>query len=489
MTNLGRLPRRADDQNSTSGQQRRPALRALGSLSDLLGDLFPQSRVRALDWARSRPPLAVAVQIAAVAVGAIAALGRIPGTPAWDGIYAEDLGIFLRNALQHPWQVLIPQAGYLQLLPQTLGQIAALLPLPDAAAFFAITGALIASACALFIFHASTGHIQSPVLRALLAMAVVLLPVAPLEIADSGVNTPWYLMMALFWAILWRPRTRTGMALAALIAFLTVTSNTLAVVFAPLLLLRIIALPRWREHAVTIGFTLGALAQAPYVLGFVHEDETRGSKLGAPGLSLSFYTHRIVLPSVGWHLSWFLRDHLGINTATALVAILLVIVFGWALITRPWPARLFVVTAIVFGFVFSMVATTVTYWVAGLPNSPGGEPGSRYTNLPILLFQAAAIVAVDWWLRGRQPRGSHARDPGGARVGMRSVAAVGALAVVLAVGWVSDYRYFGNRSHVQVWPTTSANWLKACQDSRTGSIHVNLGGGTSGDIPCANINP
>jgi hypothetical protein len=490
VTNLGRLPQRADDQNSVPGPQRqRPALRALSSLSDLLGDLFPRPQVRALEWARSTPLLAMAVQVAAVGLGAVVLLGRIPGTPAWDGIYAEDLGIFLRNALQHPWQLLIPYAGYMQLVPQTLGQIASLLPLRDAAAFFAITGALTASACALFIFHASTGHIQSPLLRALLAVAVVLLPVAPLEIADSGVNTPWYLMMALFWAILWRPRSRAGMVLAAVIAFLTVTSNTLAVAFAPLLLLRIIALPRWREHAVTIGFTLGALAQAPYVLGFVHGAGTRVSKLGKPGMSLSFYAHRVVLPSVGWHLSWFLRDHLGINTAAALVAILLIIVFGWALITQPTPARLFVVTALVTGFVFSVVATTVSYWVAGIANSPGGEAGSRYTNLPILLFQAAAIVAVDWWLRGARPRGSHARNPGasGSRLGQRSVAAVGALAVVLAVGWVSDYRYFGNRSHVQVWPATSANWLKACQASTTGSIHVNLGGGTSGDIPCANI--
>jgi hypothetical protein len=492
VTNLGRLPQHADDQNSTSRPQRqRPTPRALSSLSDALGDLFPRPQVRALEWARSRPVLAVAVQVAAVVVGAIVLLGRIPGTPAWDGIYAEDLGIFLRNALQHPWQLLIPYAGYMQLVPQTLGQIAALLPLQDAAAFYAITGALIASACALFIFHASAGHIQSPVLRALLALAVVLLPVAPLEIVDSGVNTPWYLMMALFWAILWRPRTRAGMALVAAIAFLTVTSNTLAVVFAPLLLLRIIALPRWREHAVTIGFTLGALAQAPYVLGFVHGAATRVSKLGKPGLSLSFYAHRVVLPTVGWHLSWFLRDHLGLNTATVIVAILLIIVFGWALITRPWPARLFVATALVTGFVFSMVATTVSYWVAGKPNSLGQEAGSRYTNLPILLFQAAAIVAVDWWLRGRPPRGSHARDTGGrgAQVGMRAVAAVGALTVVLAIGWVSDYRYFGNRSNVQVWPTTSAEWLKACQESTTGFIHVNLGGGTSGNIPCANINP
>ena len=80
------------------------------------------------------------------------------------------------------------------------------LPLPEAAAAFAIAGAVIASAVALFVFHASAGHIHSGWLRGLLAAAVLLLPVAPLEIADSGVNTPWYLLFALFWAALWRPR-------------------------------------------------------------------------------------------------------------------------------------------------------------------------------------------------------------------------------------------------------------------------------------------
>jgi hypothetical protein len=40
-----------------------------------------------------------------------------------------------------------------------------------------------------------------------------------MEIADSGVNAPWYLLLAVFWALLWRPRTRAGMAVAAFVAF------------------------------------------------------------------------------------------------------------------------------------------------------------------------------------------------------------------------------------------------------------------------------
>lgn len=485
MTHLGRLPQRADDQNSIPSEQRRHPLR---SLSEVLRDLFPEST--GLEWARSHRALSVALQVAAVVVAAVLLLLRIPGTWAWDGIYAEDLGVFLVHALQHPWQILIPSAGYMQLVPQSLGQIASLLPLQDAAAFFAIVGALIACACGLFIFHASSGHIQSPVLRGLLGLAVVLLSIAPMEIADSGVNTPWYLMMALFFAVLWRPRSRAGVALAALIAFLTVSSNVLTVVFAPLLLLRVIALPKLRENGVTVGFVLGCLAQAPYVLGFVHGDASRvvSSKLGTPGLSLSFYAHRVVLPSVGWHVSWFLRDHLGLAAATALVAILLIIVFGWALITQPRPARLFVATALLTGFVFSMVATTVTFWVPKLASSPTYEPGSRYTNLPILLIEAAVIVAVDYYLRGARLRGSHVRRPSvpDSRARTRAVAAISALAVVLAVSWVSDYRYHGNRANVTVWPTASASWLKECQGHPTLIINVKTGT-TRSDVPCAHV--
>lgn len=461
-------------------RMRCPGGRRFGALEDL----FPQPRQRASKWTSLHLLLAVA----SLGVGVILMLERIPGTPAWDGIYGEDLRVFLPNALQHPWQLLIPYAGYMQLVSQSLGQVASMLPLQDAAAFFAIAGALIASACALFIFHASAGHIHSPVLRTLLALAVVLLPVAPLEILDSGVDSPWYLMMALFWAILWRPRTRAGLVLAAVLAFVTVASNALAAVFAPLLLLRIIALPRWREHAVTVGFTLGVLAQAPYVSGLVGGAAkiVKIHRISQPGQSAAFYGHRVVLPAVGWHLSWALRDAVGLNLATLLVGGVLAVVFGWALITRPRPARLFVLTALITGFVFTMVAATVRWRVAIYPNSPIAEPGSRYTCPPIFLLEAAAIVTVDSWLRGARLQGSPAR---GARAGVR-LAAVAALTAILAVGWISDYRFPSGRSNdVTVWSTTAGSWLTACRANPAGTLRLRMGTGHHDDrnIPCANV--
>jgi hypothetical protein len=213
--------------------------------------------------------------------------------------------------LQHPWPLLVPYAGYIQLVPRLIAQFVSYLPLRDAAAAFAIIGALVTTGCALFIFHASAGHSRSPVLRFVLALAVVLLPVAQLEIADSGVNTPWYLLFALFWAVLWRPGTRAGMAGAAAVGFFTAASSTMSVIFAPLLMARVIAFPRLREHAVTAGWAAGCLLQVPDVLGNLASVHSRAAHPASPGRVLAFYGHGVVLPALGWHLAWRLQSSPG----------------------------------------------------------------------------------------------------------------------------------------------------------------------------------
>ena len=204
-------------------------------------------------------PVRVVLEVLAVLVAAAALLLRIAHIPSWDVVYAEDNGVFLVGALAHPWDLLAPFGDYLELVPRILGQIASLLPVWDAARVFAVSGALIAAICALFTYHASEGYIRSPWLRAMLAAALILLPLAPIEMADNGVASPWYLLAAAFWAVLWRPRTRAGMLAAGLMAFAAASSEILAIIYLPLLVIRVIALPRWREHAVTIGFLLGLL--------------------------------------------------------------------------------------------------------------------------------------------------------------------------------------------------------------------------------------
>src|SRR5260370_16585390 len=116
------------------------------------------------DVARSggRRAVYVAIQVAAVCVGTVVLLLRLAGVPAWDSVYAEDRGVYLVDALAHPWHLFVPYGGYEEFVPRLVGQLVSYLPLTDVAVPFALAGAGIAALCALFIYHAMDRWIRSP---------------------------------------------------------------------------------------------------------------------------------------------------------------------------------------------------------------------------------------------------------------------------------------------------------------------------------------
>lgn len=452
---------------------------AARGVRQILAELFPvPGETPARAWGART--LRVMLEVAAAGIAAVLLLLRIPGLPPWDTIYGEDYWEFLTQALQQPWHLFITYNGYWQLLPRLIAQFAAYFPLPQASRVFAVSGAVIAACCALFVFHASAGHIRSVKLRALLAAALVLLPATPMEIIDSGVNSIWYLMLPLFWATLWRPRTRTGMAMAAVLAFVAGASNILSILFAPLLAVRLYVLRRPREHAVTAGWLAGCLTQLPFIISsYVSGNSRLAERQAPPGQSLAFYGHDVVLPSLGWHLSWWLRSFAGTNGATVIVAVVLAAVFGAILLTQV-RARAFVVTALVTGFIFAVVGITVNGHLATAPLLPAEQPGSRYTVLPIFLMEAAVIVGVDCALR-------RARGHRRAGAGLKPAIAVTALVAVLAATWAVDFRYAGWRSGWSWnWGPIAAKWQHDCEHSRTGEI-TEKDGAVFQTIPCSSI--
>ena len=441
-------------------------------------------------------PVRAAIEIFAVLVAAAVMLPRVAHIPAWKLVYAEDKGVFLVGALAHPWDLLAPFAGYLELVPRILGQIASLLPIWDAARVYAVSGALIAAVCALFTYHASEGYIRSPWLRAMLGAALILLPLAPIEMADSGVASPWYLLPTAFWALMWRPRTRWGMLAAALVAFAATSSEIVAVIYIPLLVIRVIALPRWREHAVTVGFVLGLLAQVPAMVSDHARHAHRLQLIGQPLASVKFYFHAFVLRSVGWHLSWWLQHLLGLNGATAAVGVFLLAVLAWVLITGDRQVRVFALLAIVFGFVEVVVVASLggppgAGWVAYGTANPTFQPGSRYTAVPVMLMDAMVIIAVDTFIRRRGAvTSAPAPPPQDAWRGPRpwALIAVTALTCALAFGWISDYRYYiPSRVSQGYWAHTAHHWQKACARSKTGEISLPTWDAPRATVPCSRI--
>jgi hypothetical protein len=470
----------------TSGEAVTPAF---GRVGRLLAPLFPESPAPAAGAEAPVPPGAegaktsaarrwviAGVYLVCLCGGAALSLARYVGEPPWKTIYAEDGPVYLTEALAHPWRSLFSAyAGYLQLVPRVIGQVMALLPLPDAAAGFAISGAVITSACALFIFYTSKGHVHHPLMRGLLGLSVILLPVALLQIANSGVNTPWYLLMALFWALLWRPRSAGGMVLAGVVGFAAASSNITAVVFIVLVVARVIALPRLREQAVTIGWLAGCLVQLPYFLHSNSSASSRLSTLATPGQSTAFYGHDVILPAFGWHLSWVLRNWWDRNYALILVGGLLAIAIAVILVTGIARVRAFTVAALIFGFLFATFAATVTYWVTKNGVKPDQEPGARYTCLPILLITAILIVALDSKFMGRG-----LRRPA-------SVVAVIGLIAVLCIGWIPDFRYLAGRTQAPLWAPTVSKWQEVCRHSSELRVYDSYDNKTTLVIPCSRI--
>jgi hypothetical protein len=435
-----------------------PAQTAGQGFRAVLAELFPEPAEQSARRAGLPRWGLVLLQVAAVALGALVMLVRVGGRPVWESVYAEDPSIFLPWALGHPWQLLESYAGYLQLVPRLIGQIAALLPIRDASVAFALGGALVAAGCAVFTYHASAGLVSSRWLRALLGLSVLLLPVAQLEIADTGVNCIWYLLAALFWAALWRPRSRAGASVAAVVAFAAAASTSVAIVFAPLFAARAIVVPRRvREHAATAGWAIGCALQ---VVVAVASHQSRFSPRN-PRNAVRFYLHDVLLPALGWHLSWPLRDAAGATGAALLVGGFIAVVLVAGLATRDRRCQVFVVTAVGTGVVLTGI-TSVLAW-----GGPGGlltvavEHGARYSTVPILLLDAALIVVADTWARHWWPR-------------PKAVVAVTVLVAVLAVGWVTDFRYPVRRlsGSGSDWVLTADQWLSYCHRNPAGTITV-----------------
>jgi len=189
---------------------------------------------------------------------------------------------------------------------------------------------------------------------------------------------------------------------------------------------------------------------------------------------LAFYGHEVVLSALGWHLGWRLQAFAGRNGATLIIGAILAAFFGWALLTQRGQARVFVVAALITGFLSTAFGATLQPGVTTTTATVNSESGSRYTALPIFLVEAAAIVAVGSFICHSQHK-------------LRTAAAVTALVGVLSIGWVTDFRYQGWRGNTINWPPTGTAWLHACQRTPDGIIRVRTAPRASPAIPCASL--
>ncbi|MFB9763573.1 hypothetical protein ACFFOS_04165 [Nocardioides kongjuensis] len=198
-----------------------------------------------------------AVPLLLWAVAAAYCWWRVPAA-ARDRIWAEDGAVFLNGSLSGapPWR---PYDGYLHVVPRLVTDAIALV-VPAGRWDIAITlaaVALVALVCAL-TWLLTADVIERPWVRAVVALAPVLLPAGATEALGNLANLHGFGLWLAFWLVLHRPASRAAAIAWAVAGLLVGLTEVAVVLLVPLMVLGWRDRLRWIPRA---GLITGALAQ------------------------------------------------------------------------------------------------------------------------------------------------------------------------------------------------------------------------------------
>lgn len=379
--------------------------RALAARRFLDRNLFPDSppgESRLAGWEKT------GLVAALVTLAVFVQIARIGWTASLNSLWAEDGSIFVQGALNGSFLHTIGSeySGYLVLVPRLIGEAASALPIEDAPAVVSILSALLVALSGFAVWHATSGHLANPYLRGTLVLLTVLTPVGGLETIDSASNVSWYMLVAVFWLLLWRPRSRRGAWLAAAFIALAALSNPGTWFFLPLAALRAFAI-RDRRDLTIVGVYFAAGAVQLVALAVSNYEAVE------PVWTSDIWTVLLQRVFDGMAFGLRLGGHawieLGWPFLIALTALLVAgLVAGLARSGRR--GRCFAAVAVPIALVMFVVSVyqravgTPMLWPAG---TYGGQAG-RYAIVPVMLLISVAFVFIDQPPRPR--RQWHGRD-------------------------------------------------------------------------------
>ena len=318
-------------------------------------------------------------------------------------IWAEDGYIWLRDALSHDLfdALTTPYNGYIQSISRLVAAPVSLLPIQAFAPSMALAGAAIVTGCAFVVWRASSGLIQSPLLRGCLATMMILLPTVGLEMLANVTNTIWFLLFAGFWILLWRPVSFVRACGAASVLFVAVVSTAGALALLPVWILRLFAIRDRRDGVILAAFAVGASLQIGLSWG---QNDLLGEP-GSPQIALTphwspdllvAYLQRVAGGVAGgqW-LSGHLWELLGVVFAILLGGALI----AFAIAAARTRARIFVALALMISLAL-FVVSGAQRWTAGgsqlmWPLGESNTIGSHYVVVPTLMLLSALIVWLD----------------------------------------------------------------------------------------------
>ncbi|MEV4621909.1 hypothetical protein AB0J74_24770 [Asanoa sp. NPDC049573] len=387
-------------------------------------------------------------------------ISRTGGPGALNSTWIEDAKRFLTGALgSQPARevVFTPFNGYLHVGPRLSAEIATLFGVRWAAPVLTLIAVALITTAAAVAYTASGRFFQQWWLRALVAVPVVMVPVGHTQADNDIATVQFFAFYALFWALLWRPRTPVGKVVVVAVALYTTTSSILPVVLLPLLLLRLWAVRDWVTRAVAVAYLFGLGLQGYFMLTGDSSRAGVGRPRYNPLWLLKEYADSAVPRAVlgekwlggpgtdisGWPVPWTISGaaHL-VLTLVAWALVATVVVLAVRRVTNPhWPLA---VAAIVSGGLFFAAAVSNMGWT---------QP--RYV-IPVALLLYVALVALLRPVPAAAPAATDARPRLATRV------PVFGLVVLLAVVCAVNLRGPNGRSTSQGWDETVRQATAAC---------------------------
>ena len=438
-------------------------------------DLFPQDEAGRIGRRR------IVLSVAFVVLATVASLARQNGPGALNSIWAED-GITFYQATFHQdlFHVLFaPNNGYLQLLPRLVVPLVALFPISWAAGLIAAAGALISSACALLVYHASAALVPSRVARLCFVLPMALVLYGYSQVGNNLVDGQWYLISTAFWMMLWNPRIPVRRALVALMLFLAISTDPLTLMFLPLLALRL-----WSRPVRESVWQLGGVAGGVLLQGIEFLHGALATRPPTDDYSIPFALRGYVRYVSGTTLvSTRELSHLGLSQpiAAQVIGILAVLVIAVAalLLANRSTNRLLAAICMAFSLVFFSVTTM-----------RGGFYSDRYSVPPaLLLITTLAVLSSP-----ADARSTAARTRSRMRTLPRSTLLAStplvALCVLVACNLAANY-YGGSadRATAPSWSSQVAKGRAECRvaGTTTARLQTAPGGGWFVTAPCSRL--
>jgi hypothetical protein len=343
---------------------------------------------------------------ALLALAVVAQLARLGWTASLDSLWAEDGAVFLQDALTQsfPQTLWSEYAGYLVLVPRLIGEAASALPLAEAPAVVSILSALLVALSGLAVWYATAGHLANPYLRGTLALLTVLTPVGGLETIDSASSVSWYMLVAVFWLLLWRPNSYRGAGFAAAFIALAALSNPGVWFFLPLAALRALAVRDGRDLTIVGSYFGAGLIQ---LLAVARSDYEGVEPLWTSDIWTVLLQRVADGMVLGLRLGGEAWAELGWPFLIVLTACL-VVGLAIGLLRADWRGRCFAALAVPIALamfvlsVYQRAVGTPMLW----PDGAWGAQAGRYSIVPVMLLISVAFVLID---RPPRPRARWAR--------------------------------------------------------------------------------